>query len=54
MQTVRDDVLGVYQADNVKARTLRPDGAYAWLSAGDTPSIDSQQRLLDTRSAPPA
>lgn len=48
-QTMRDEILGTYQADNVKARYLRPDGTYAWLSAGDAPAVDSQQRLLDNR-----
>ena len=50
-QTMRDEILGTYQADNAKARYLRPDGTYAWLSAGDAPVVDSQQRLLDNRTS---
>jgi polyphosphate kinase len=49
-QTLRDEILGTYQADNVKARYLRPDGSYAWLSAGDAPVVNSQHRLLDSRA----
>ncbi len=48
-QTLRDEILGTYQADNVKARYLRPDGSYAWLTPGDAPVLDSQHRLLDAR-----
>ena len=50
-QTMRDEILGTYQADNVKARYLRPDGTYAWLNSGDAPVVDSQQRLLDNRTS---
>ena len=48
-QTMRDEILAIYQADNVKARYLRPDGTYAWLNSGDAPVVDSQQHLLDNR-----
>lgn len=44
---IRDDILGVYLADNVKARRLRADGSYEWLTPGDGPAINSQQYLLE-------
>jgi polyphosphate kinase len=42
---VRDDILGLYLSDTVKARTLTADGQYARVPAGDKP-INSQAILL--------
>ncbi|MCS6843614.1 MAG: polyphosphate kinase 1 [Caldilineales bacterium] len=44
---IRDDILAVYLADNVKARRLRADGTYEWLTPGDGPAVNSQQYLLE-------
>lgn len=48
---IRDDILKIYLADNVKARLLRPDGKYEWLTPGDNPPIDSQRLLLERRTS---
>jgi polyphosphate kinase len=47
---LRDDVLGVYLADNVKARHLQADGAYQRpkVEAGQ-PLVNSQAWLLSHR-----
>ncbi|MEA3338196.1 MAG: polyphosphate kinase 1, partial [Chloroflexota bacterium] len=46
---IREDILSVYQADNVKARVLQARGQYRWLTPnGDTP-FDSQKWLLENR-----
>ena len=49
---LRDDVLGVYLADNVKARELRPDGTYTRIrpAAGEG-AVYSQSTLLSPRGA---
>lgn len=46
---VRDNILRVYLADNIKARILRPNGSYEWLTPGDNPPIDSQKWLVEHR-----
>ncbi len=49
---LRDDVLGLYLADNFKARELRPDGTYARLKpAAGEPVVYSQNVLLSPRAA---
>jgi polyphosphate kinase len=48
---IRNDVLFIYLADNVKARRLRPDGKYEWLTPGDDAPIDSQRLLLERRTS---
>ncbi len=46
-QTIRDKILGVYLADNVRARLLQPDGTYVRLSPRpDEPLIDCQEILM--------
>ncbi len=47
---IRDDILQVYLADNVKARRLRADGSYEWVVQAETPQIDSQKLLLEHRT----
>jgi len=48
---LRDEVLQVYLADNVKARTLKPDGSYARLKpAPGQPALNSQVWLLGHQS----
>ena len=49
---IRDEVLGVYLADNVQARVLLHDGTYVrHRPAAGTPVIDSQSLLLRQRRA---
>lgn len=50
VRQLRDDVLGAYLADNVKARVLQPDGSYAKvpLEPGSVP-LNSQDWLLGHR-----
>ena len=51
---VRDEVLAVYLADNVKARRLMPDGTYEHIkSKGDQPVISSQAWLISHRPRHP-
>jgi len=51
---VRDEVLEVYLADNVKARRLLPDGAYERIKAkGDQPVVSSQVWLISHRPRHP-
>jgi polyphosphate kinase len=46
-QRVRDDILGVYLADNVKARELMGDGTYVRVGRqANDPVINSQESLL--------
>jgi polyphosphate kinase len=53
---LRDEVLAIYLADNVKARRMAPDGSYERLKLGPKePALNSQaaflnQRLLATKS----
>ena len=48
---LRDEVLQVYLLDNVKARSLRPDGAYSRLKpAPGQPALNSQAWLLGHQS----
>ncbi|HRF48864.1 MAG TPA: polyphosphate kinase 1 [Anaerolineales bacterium] len=50
VRSIRDDILGVYLADNVKARQLKPDGSYARVAPGDSPVVNAQAILLKGRS----
>lgn len=47
---LRDDVLAIYLADNVRARLMQPDGSYLRLKPGEgeTP-VDSQATLMAQR-----
>ena len=48
---LRDEVLQVYLADNVKARSLKPDGSYARIKpAPGQPALNSQAWLLGHQS----
>ncbi len=47
---LRDEVLALYLADNVKARRMLPDGTYARLAPGpDEEPVNVQARLLERR-----
>jgi polyphosphate kinase len=47
---LRDDVLAIYLADNVKARRMLPDGSYERVRPGSNePLLDSQQWLIGHR-----
>ncbi len=47
---IRDDILAVYQADNVKARRLLADGSYERIKPkGDQPPVNSQAWLISHR-----
>jgi polyphosphate kinase len=49
---IRDEVLGVYLADNVQARVLLHDGTYVrFVPAPGTPVVDSQSWLMCQRRA---
>jgi polyphosphate kinase len=49
---LREEVLGIYLADNVKARLMKPDGSYERLApAPGTKAINSQEWLLKNRAA---
>jgi polyphosphate kinase len=51
---VRDEILAVYLADNVKARRLLPDGSYERIKPkGDQPIINSQTWLISHRPRHP-
>jgi polyphosphate kinase len=50
---IRDEVLGVYLADNVQARVLLHDGAYVrYRPLAGAPAIDSQSFFLQRRWGP--
>lgn len=46
LDQIRDDVLRVYQADNVKARFLQSDGSYLWPAPDGNQPVNSQHTLL--------
>jgi polyphosphate kinase len=51
---VRDEILVVYLADNIKARRLMPDGTYERIKAkGDQPVVSSQSWLITHRPRHP-
>ena len=47
---VRDEILAVYLADNVKARRLLPDGSYERIKAQGRSTADQQSGLVDQPS----
>jgi polyphosphate kinase len=50
IRRIRDEVLGVYLSDNVKARRMQSDGSYVRAKAGPgKKQIDSQSALLHSR-----
>ena len=54
IQRIRDEVLGVYLADNVKARRMLPNGTYVRRASTDGKKhVNSQEWLLARRSFPP-
>ncbi len=48
---IREGILRVYQADNVKARFLQADGSYLWPAPNGDEPFNSQQALLEHRVA---
>ncbi len=47
LRRLRDEILGVYLCDNVKARRMLPDGTYKRVSRGaNEPPANSQEILL--------
>jgi polyphosphate kinase len=53
VRTLREDVLAVYLADNVKARHMQASGAYSRKKAGEgRPKVNSQEYLLKKRLPP--
>jgi polyphosphate kinase len=48
---IRDGILRIYQADNVKARFLQADGSYLWPAPNGDEPMDSQRMLLEHRAA---
>jgi len=47
IRTIRDKILAVYLADNVKARSMRPDGTYVRrVKRANGRSLDAQHALL--------
>jgi polyphosphate kinase len=52
IRSIRDDVLAVYLADNVKARVMLPNGSYARKKTADArKQINAQEQLLQRRRA---
>ena len=53
IRTIRDDVLAVYLADNVKARHMQPDGTYTRKKASGKHAVCAQEKLLRRRGRAP-
>ncbi|MEI2691854.1 MAG: polyphosphate kinase 1 [Anaerolineae bacterium] len=53
VEQIREGVLQVYRADNVKARFLQADGSYLWPAPNGAAPVDSQQVLLEQRGSAP-
>jgi polyphosphate kinase len=52
IRSIRDDVLGVYLADNVKARVMQSNGSYARRKVADgRKQVNAQEQLLQKRRA---
>jgi polyphosphate kinase len=51
VEQIREGILRVYQADNVKSRFLQADGSYLWPSPNGDEQFNSQQALLEHRVA---
>ena len=50
VRRLRDEILGTYFADNVKARIMQPDGSYVRVHPGpDDKPVNSQEWLLARR-----
>jgi polyphosphate kinase len=46
---IRDTVLETYLRDNLRTRTMKPDGTYVRAKPGDAPLIDVQEWLMNYR-----
>jgi len=54
VKELRDGLLQVYLADNLRSRRMNPDGTYTRLRPkGDAPPLDSQAALIESRAARP-
>jgi len=50
---VREEILGAYLADTMKARVMNPDGSYARIANDpDAPSVNAQTWFLSERATP--
>ncbi|MFO0980961.1 MAG: hypothetical protein U1E76_04285 [Planctomycetota bacterium] len=53
IRTIKDEILEVYLADNVKARAMRADGSYERVQPGpDQAPLNSQAWFLKKRAVP--
>ena len=53
IRRIRDEMLAIYLADNVKARRMLPSGAYVRKALGDgSKRVNSQEWLLNKRRSP--
>ena len=52
VSVVRDEILGAYLADNVKARAMNADGTYTRISPGSTAAVNAQAWFLRERATP--
>ncbi len=54
VKELREHVLDVYLADNLRARRMNPDGSYSRLKPkGSDKPLDSQAWLIDSRANRP-
>jgi polyphosphate kinase len=49
VEQIREGILRVYHADNVKARFLQGDGSYLWPEPNGDEPVDSQRALMEHR-----
>ncbi len=52
IRRLRDDLLALYLADNVKARQMLPNGTYVKKKMGNRAPVNAQEFLLEPRGAP--
>ena len=49
MESIRENILKIHLADNVKARVLNPDGSYSLVERGDEKPVRSQKWFIQNR-----
>ena len=49
MESIRENILKIHLADNVKARVLNPDGSYSLVQRGDEKPLRSQKWFIQNR-----
>lgn len=49
MENIRENILKIHLADNVKARVLNPDGSYSLVERGDEKPVRSQKWFIQNR-----